>query len=150
MATPKGWRLPRGKMPRGVAGSRSKGIPEAVQTRTKDRILAYAEEHFAGKYDRIEVHFRGTFCYIDAYQEPAPAPGGLLAATGETPQGYLERLRQTPIHLCRLRYLGSTDHWGWALYTYSHERYEESVFFNGAWSGAPEEAFMLAANLYLH
>jgi hypothetical protein len=149
MATPKGRKLAQGKMRRGVAGSRSKGIPEAVQTRTKDRILACAKEHFAGKYDRIEVYFRGSFCYIDAYEDPTTAPPGFLACIGETPEEHRERLRQTPIHLCRLRYLGSADHWGWALYTYSHERYEESVFLGGGWSGTPEEAFTLAAQLYL-
>lgn len=30
-------------------------IPEQVKQRTKQRILAYAEQHYAGKYNRITV-----------------------------------------------------------------------------------------------
>ena len=44
-------------------------IPERVKARTKQRILAYAEKHYAGKYIRIDVRFRNYFCYIDAYTE---------------------------------------------------------------------------------
>jgi hypothetical protein len=40
----------------------------------------------------------------------------------------LERLRNTPTHLCRLRYFGDPERWGFAFYTYSNERYELSVF----------------------
>ncbi len=43
-------------------------IPEKVKQRTKQRILAYAEQHYAGKYIRIDVRFKGHFCYIDAYK----------------------------------------------------------------------------------
>ncbi len=45
-------------------------IPLAVQERTRNRILAYAEKHYAGKYTHIEVRFRGQLCYFDAYREP--------------------------------------------------------------------------------
>ena len=41
-------------------------IPPAVQERTRQRILAYAEKHYKGKYTRIDVRFRGPLCYIDA------------------------------------------------------------------------------------
>lgn len=41
-------------------------IPKSVQERTRQRILAYAEAHYAGTYLRIDVRFRGPFCYIDA------------------------------------------------------------------------------------
>lgn len=39
-------------------------IPESVRQRIQDRILAYAEEHYSGKYTRIDVRFRGQLCYI--------------------------------------------------------------------------------------
>jgi hypothetical protein len=45
-------------------------IPENVKQRTTQRILAYAEKHYAGKYKRIDVRFKAQFCYIDAYIEP--------------------------------------------------------------------------------
>ena len=63
-------------------------------------------------------------------------------------EAYLERLRNTPIPLCRLRYFGG-DRWGFALYTFSQEKYELSVFPNGEFFGRPEEAFLLAASFYL-
>ena len=50
-------------------------IPEGVKRRTKERIQRYAEEHFAGKYTRIDIRFRKQFCYVDAYIEPTVAPG---------------------------------------------------------------------------
>ena len=49
-------------------------IPEAVRRQTEQRIRKYAEEHFAGKYTRLEVRFRGVFCYFDAYTEPDLPP----------------------------------------------------------------------------
>ncbi|MBD2616368.1 hypothetical protein H6G94_34945 [Nostoc punctiforme FACHB-252] len=39
-------------------------IPEQVKQRMKQRILAYAEKHYAEKYIRIDVR-NGYFCYID-------------------------------------------------------------------------------------
>ena len=61
----------------------------------------------------------------------------------------LERLRNTPTHLCRLRYFGDEERWGFAFYTYSNERYELSVFPSGEFLGPPEEAFDASAGLYL-
>ena len=57
----------------------------------------------------------------------------------------MERLRNTPIHLCRLRYFGDDNGWSMALYTYSHEKYEPCVFMTGDWQGTPEDAFEIAA-----
>ncbi len=45
-------------------------IPERIQETVKNRIVSYAEAHYAGKYTRIDVRFNGYFCYIDAYTEP--------------------------------------------------------------------------------
>lgn len=57
-------------------------------------------EHFT----RLDIRFRSQFCYIDAYQEPFvpddfPPPG-----FSETREEYIERLRNNPIQLCRIRY----------------------------------------------
>jgi hypothetical protein len=41
-----------------VGSSGGVKIPEAVKTATRDRILKYAEQHYAGKYIRIDVRFR--------------------------------------------------------------------------------------------
>ncbi|RUR73013.1 hypothetical protein DSM107007_55570 [Nostoc sp. PCC 7120 = FACHB-418] len=41
-------------------------IPDNVKQRTKQRILAYAEQHYSGKYIRIDVRFKG---YLLAWQK---------------------------------------------------------------------------------
>ena len=106
-----------------------KKIPPTVQERTRRRILAYAEKHYKGKFIRIEVRFRGALCYVDAYTDPGDIPA-------------------TPLHLCRIRFLGDEDRWSFAFYTYSHERYEPSMFSTGDFVGTPEEAFE-TSSMYL-
>lgn len=123
-------------------------IPQAVRTRTEQRIQSYAEAHYGGKFKRLDVRFRGVFCYIDAYTEPdVPAPE-LLNILGETREQYLQRVRSFPLHLCRLRYFGNEEQWSMAFYTYSNEKYEPCIFDNGTFHGTPEEAFEMAA-IYL-
>jgi hypothetical protein len=61
----------------------------------------------------------------------------------------LERLRNTPTHLCRLRYFGDEEGWGFAFYTYSNSRYELAVLPSGDFFGPPEEAFHVSATMYL-
>jgi len=125
-------------------------IPETVKHRTRERIQRYAEAHFAGRYTRLDVRFRGQFCYIDAYQEPEPlGPDWPPSDWPESREEYLERLRNTPVHLCRLRYFGDQEGWGFAFYTYSSDRYELSVFPTGEFFGPPEEAFHVSADMYL-
>ena len=66
----------------------------------------------------------------------------------ETREEMLERLRATPLHLCRLRYFGDENRWGFAFYTYSNERYELCVFPDGDFYGTPEDA-LEASSIYL-
>lgn len=123
-------------------------IPDSVQCDTQRRILAYASKQYAGRFLRIEVRFRGHFCYIDAFCEPAAPTPSQLRARRETRQAYLERARSTPLHLCRLRYFRGLDRWSVAFYTYSHEKYEPSFFPSGEDLGTPEEGFEVGA-IYL-
>ena len=123
-------------------------IPKSIQERIRNRILTHAEANYAGKYNRLEIRFRGAFCYIDAYTEPAvipdwPPPGG-----PETPEERIERLRNTPTHLCRLRYFGNEERWSFAFFAYSSEKYEPAAA-NGTWHGTPEEAFN-CSSVYLN
>ncbi|UBF24992.1 hypothetical protein K9N68_25630 [Kovacikia minuta CCNUW1] len=120
-------------------------IPEAVRQRIEQRIKTYANAHYAGKFNRIEVRFRGALCYVDAYLEPPEPSAGLLKITGETREQYFERQRNYSTHLCRLRYFGNEESWSLAFYTYSNERYEPSMFHNGTFYGKPEEAFDVGA-----
>jgi hypothetical protein len=121
-----------------------KPIPEAVQNAVRLRILNHAQARYAGKYWKIEVRFKGALCYVDAYQEPAPGSDGVAALTGETPAEFAERMRNTPVHLVRLRHF-DWERWSLAFYTYSHERYEPCVYHNGDWFGTVEEAFDVGA-----
>ena len=54
------------------------------------------------------------------------------------------------VSLCRLHYLGSDDRWGFAVYLYSREAYEDSVLPTGLSAGTPEEALDCACGLYLN
>lgn len=101
-------------------------IPAALQERTRARILAHAAATCAGRYDRIDVRFKGALCYIDAYRDSSP----------------------DPLHLVRLRYFSGQDRWSMAFYTYSHEKYEPCFFPDGDVHGSPEHAFDVGA-LYL-
>ncbi len=124
-------------------------IPEAVRKRVEQRIQAYAQTNYAGRFDRIVVRFRGALCYIDAYLEVREPEPELLKLTKETREQYFERLQSYATHLCRLRYFGNEEAWSLAFYTYSHERYEPSFFDNGTFYGTPEEAFQVGA-VYLN
>ncbi len=123
-------------------------ISDSVKIRTEARIQKYAEENFAGKYTRLEIRFRGHFCYIDAYTEPVLMPNWPPPDWPETREEFIERMRNMPTHLCRLRYFGDEERWGFAFYTYSNEKYELSVFSNGEFYGTPEDAFEASA-MYL-
>jgi len=120
-------------------------IPKPVQERTRQRILAHAEKNYAGKFNRIDVRFRGALCYIDAYVEPDLPQDFDEKLFGKTREQRLEEMRTFPLHLCRLRYFNDEEKWTLAFYTYSHDRYEPSVFDNGTFHGTPEEAFDVGA-----
>ncbi|MBL7065748.1 MAG: hypothetical protein ISS49_16340 [Anaerolineae bacterium] len=125
-------------------------IEEAVKRRIEERIRRYAETCFAGRYTRLDIRFRGQFCYVDAYTEPEPpGPDWPPPYWTESREEYLERLRNTPTHLFRLRHFGNEDSWGLAFYSYAHDRYELSVFPSGEFFGLPEDAFQIAAEFHL-
>lgn len=123
-------------------GSGGKKIPENKKREVTQRIKTFAGENYAGKYTRLDIRFRGKFCYIDAFTEPYVSEDW-----PESREEMIERLRNTPTHLCRLRYFGG-DEWGFAFYTYSNEKYELSVFPDGSFTGKPEDAFAASA-MYL-
>ncbi len=123
-------------------------IPDPVKIDVERRIDNIAQQHFKGKYTRLDIRFKGQFCYIDAFQEPEVSEKWPPKDWPETREEYIERLRKTPTHLCRLRYFGD-DRWSFAFYTYSNEKYELSVFPNGEFFGKPEDAFMASA-VYLN
>jgi predicted CopG family antitoxin len=84
-----------------------KKISEIVKRDIEKRIHAVANEKLQGKYTRLEIRFRGQFCYIDAYTEPNVTENWPPPNWPETREEYIERMRKTPVHLCRLRYFGN-------------------------------------------
>jgi hypothetical protein len=120
-------------------------IPPAVRERTAARIEAYARAQDAGRFNRLDIRFRGALCYIDGYVEPQEPDADLLRILKETREEYLTRLRNQPVHLCRLRYFGKEDSWSMAFYTYSHERYEPCNFDDGSDHGTPEQGYEIGA-----
>jgi len=53
------------------------------------------------------------------------------------------------IKLCRLRYGGLANSWGFAVYLASRDGYEDSMLPSGGIAGSPEEALDCACGLYL-
>lgn len=135
-------------MPRGVwvmdPHSGGNKIPEAVKRDTVTRVQSHAAAKYAGLYTRLDIRFRGALCYFDAYTEPEEPPEALLKITRETAEQFVERMRASPLHLCRLRYF-AVDRWSLAFYTYSNERYEPCFYPNGTFFGSPEERLDVGA-----
>ena len=119
-------------------------ITPAMQETVRKRILKYANKNYAGKFTRIDVKFRGALCYIDAYRDPEVDEKDPIGYFGESREEFIERMKNTPTHLCRLRHF-DIDRWSVAFYTYSNERYEPCIFQNGEWFGTPEQAFEIGA-----
>lgn len=127
--------------------SGGKKIPDKIKDDTRKRIEKFAAEHYAGKYTRLGIRFRGQFCYIDAYTEPEVSDDWPPEDWHETREEFIERLRNAPLHLCRLRYF-DVERWSMAFYTYSNEKYTPSMFNTGSFFGTPEEGFDTSA-MYL-
>ncbi len=65
---------------------------------------------------------------------------GVPPGSTETLEEFVERLRNRPWHLCRLRYFGDEERWGFCFYTYSNNSYTVSKFSTGRLLGTPEDA----------
>jgi hypothetical protein len=121
-------------------------LPTATQERVRQRLLEHAASNYAGRYTRLEIQFRGAMCYIDACIEPSLPPNWELP-DGQTREQFIERLRATPTHLCRLRHF-SEDCWSLAFYTHSDEKYRPCFFKSNEFFGTPEEGLDVGA-MYL-
>ncbi len=115
-------------------------ITPQTQKIVTQRIQQHAQQQYAGKFIRIDLRFKAQFCYVDAYTEPQihePHNEELFGPKEE----HAERLRNTPTHLVRLRFLGNMEAWSVAFFKYSDMKYEPCLFDNGSWTGTLEEAF---------
>lgn len=97
---------------------------DAVKSTLTDRV----ETHRAARWPqltRLVVRFRGDYAYLDADEDGDIWP------------------------LCRLRYTGTADQWGFAIHLASRNGYEDSLLPNGQPVGTPEQAIDCACGLYL-
>jgi len=101
-------------------------VPAATKSSVEQQISAHARARWPALTD-VQVRFRGAFAYVQ----------------GRLPDG-------DALPLCRLRYLGSADQWGFAIYRASHDDYEDNILPTGQFTGTPEEALDCACGLYLN
>jgi hypothetical protein len=100
-------------------------IPESTKSSLQQRLAARARERWP-QISRINTRYRAGFAYVDAV-----LPGG----------------QELP--LCRLRYAGYANQWGFAIYRASHDDYQDSFLPTGSMGGTAEDALDTACGLYL-
>ncbi len=99
-------------------------MPDSVKTTLARRL----ETHRAARWPqlaRLDLRYRGDYAYIDAVTDDDTFP------------------------LCRLRYTGTANRWGFAIHLASRDGYEDSFLPNGLPAGTPEETLDCACGLYL-
>ena len=99
--------------------------PESTKASLQQRLSAHARQHWP-QLAAVHTRFRSNFAYVDA----------------ELPEGDM-------MPLMRLRYGGSANRWGFALYLASHNGYRDQILPTGFTAGTPQEALDCAAGLYL-
>ena len=100
-------------------------IPDSTKNSVTSRLATRARERWP-HIEQVSVRFKGGFGYIDAVVD------------GEVWK------------LCRLKYAGYANMWGFAIYRASHEDYQPDWLPNGTPSGTVEDALDTACGLYLN
>jgi hypothetical protein len=100
--------------------------PQSTKNSLGQRLRERARERWPA-LTAVHVRHHGAFAYV----------------TGELPDG-------TTLPLCRLRYGGYANQWGFAIYLASKNSYETAVLPNGWPVGTAEEALDCACGLYLN
>jgi hypothetical protein len=100
--------------------------PESTKISLGQRLRERARQHWPA-LATVNVGHRGQFAYV----------------TGELADG-------TALPLCRLRYGGYANRWGFAIYLASKGGYEDATLPSGYRVGTAEEALDCACGLYLN
>jgi len=100
--------------------------PESTKNSLGQRLRDRARERWPA-LATVTVRHRAGFAYV----------------SGELADG-------SSLPLCRLRYGGYANQWGFAIYLASKDKYEDSVLPNGYPVGTAEEALDCACGLYLN
>jgi hypothetical protein len=101
-------------------------VPESIKSSLQQRLSERARERWPA-LSSISVRHCAGFAYV----------------TGHLPDG-------EDLPLCRLRYGGYANRWGFAIYRASHDDYEDSVLPDGSFAGTAEDALDCACGLYLN
>jgi prepilin-type processing-associated H-X9-DG protein len=104
----------------------AKPPPESTKTSLRQRLSDHARTRWPD-LAQVSVRYRGNFAYVD----------------GHLPDG-------TVLPLCRLRYGGYANQWGFAIYLASKDSYQDSFLPNGHTAGTAEDALDCACGLYLN
>jgi hypothetical protein len=99
-------------------------IPDQVRWRLEQRLELRRRDRWPTLRD-LAVRYRGDYAYVKGADADGPLP------------------------LCRLRWLGSPDDWGFACYLASKDGYEQSTLPTGSFTGTPEDALDCVCALYL-
>ncbi|HET9647917.1 MAG TPA: hypothetical protein VFP34_06760 [Microlunatus sp.] len=100
-------------------------IPDSTKNSVTSRLATRARERWP-QIEQVKVRFKGGYGYVDAVVD------------GEVWK------------LCRLKYAGYANSWGFAIYRASHEDYQPSWLPTGTPSGTVEDALDTACGLYLN
>jgi hypothetical protein len=101
------------------------GLSQSTKTSLSQSLQAHAREHWP-QVAALHVRYRSQFAYVEA-----------------------ELADDEVLPLCRLRYLGSVDVWGFGLYLASTDKYEDQVLPTGSFTGPATDALDCACSLYL-
>lgn len=99
--------------------------PESTKSSLHLRLATRARNRWPALTE-VDVRFRGQFAYVDGHL----ADGTMLP-------------------LCRLRYGGYANQWGFAIWLASKDGYEDSYLPTGSRVGTAEDALDCACGLYL-
>jgi hypothetical protein len=99
--------------------------PDSVKAALHQRLDTHRRARWP-QLTGIKVRFRGDYAYLDADEDGDVWP------------------------LCRLRYTGTGQTWGFAIHLASRDGYEDSVLPDGQHTGTPEQALDCACGLYLN
>jgi hypothetical protein len=102
-------------------------IPDGARRALSHQLEQRRQQRWPDLRD-ITIRYRASFAYI-------------AGATADD---------EHPLPLFRLRYIGSPDDWGFAVYLASKDGYEDSILPKGSFTGTPAEALDCACGLYLN
>ncbi len=123
-------------------------IPDATKKTVEQQITEYANKHCDGNFIRLKFRYRSQFCYVDAYIEPSVSDDFIPPDSSQTRDEFLEKHRNTPMQICRLRHF-SKDSWSTAYFSYASMKFESTMLEDGSFTGTPEQCFEASAMLLM-